>query len=143
MSGETQLWRYLKNGMRGRWDAQRHEDKFSTGVPDVSYALEGVDGWIELKSLSKWPARESTPVRIGLRKEQSIWLAQRAQSGNGRCFILVRVGREHLLFHAVLGGPLVRGIIRSEMYALATNRWTRGIDWDTLCHELTKEMKDD
>lgn len=38
-----------------RWHVQRHEDKYSTGIADLSYACKGVDGWLEAKVLPKWP----------------------------------------------------------------------------------------
>jgi len=99
MSSEVALWRYLSTGMRGRWHAQRHEDKYTAGIPDVSFAVKGTDGWIELKAVP----RAGTTVNVGLSYEQAIWLRRRGAEGNGCCFVLARVGREHLLFrHSVV-----------------------------------------
>ena len=128
MSGERALWIYLANGMRGRWHAQRHEDKYASGIPDVSYAIHGVDGWIELKSLSRRPARPE----VGLSKIQSAWLTLRGRMGNGNCFVLARFGREHLLFSWKVSGVLTEKQPLSVLYEISLAKWARGIDFNEL-----------
>lgn len=52
------------------------------GIPDLNYCCDGVEGWIELKSVaSGW--------QVGLRPEQVAWLARRERAG-GRTFVAVR-----------------------------------------------------
>ena len=54
---------------------QRHEDKYSVGIPDVSVVYGGRSGWIELKA-----ARTShTPLK--LRDAQHNWMASRTNAG--------------------------------------------------------------
>lgn len=79
--------------------ATRHEDKFNLGIPDVSYGLKGVNGWIELKAYKKWPKRV---VKFSNFKPwQRRWLKRRGKAG-GNCFVMLIVGSgrqsEYLLF---------------------------------------------
>lgn len=58
-------------------DVQRHEDKYETGIPDLSYGGHGVNGWIEVK----WEI-------IKFRTKQPLWLSKRAMTG-GHTFVLI------------------------------------------------------
>ncbi len=92
------MWVYLASKMRGLWDAQRHEDKYSVGIPDLSFAvrLDGraVDGWIELKTILAYPTWDRTRIKIRhLKAEQVNWMERRARSGSGSVFLLLAVGR--------------------------------------------------
>lgn len=83
---EGTFWDFLNDKMGNRWDVQRHEDKYSVGIPDLSYGINGVNGWIELKACPKWPTKGIpyyTPA-------QANWLTARGKKG-GRCFILVKI----------------------------------------------------
>ena len=40
---------FLKHMKAAGMHAQRHEDKNATGIPDVDYGHNGVNGWIEFK----------------------------------------------------------------------------------------------
>ena len=46
---ESGVWKYIKKGMEGRWDATRIESSAGNGVPDVDYGLPGIAGRLELK----------------------------------------------------------------------------------------------
>ena len=91
---ERNFWEWLDTAVGNGWDAQRHEDKYSVGIPDVSFGALGVNGWIELKACKKWPTN-------GLPKfttKQAGWLSSRGNMG-GNCFILARIDFTILLFH--------------------------------------------
>lgn len=111
-------------------DPQRIENVLASGTPDISYT----HGMIENKHLAHWPARSATPVDIGLRKEQKVWLYRRWLSG-GLCWILLRVGAEHLLFSGFDAPALRDKVCRDEMYRLAC--WTLAAsNWEELGHWL-------
>lgn len=57
---------------------QRHEDKYETGIADLSYGAGLVNGWIE----TKW-------IDIRFEKKQPLWLSKRAMTGG---FVWVIVG---------------------------------------------------
>lgn len=95
---ESDLWTKLKNGMGDRWDAQRHEDKFQLGIPDVSFGLPGVNGWIELKFLKEYPKRRDSVIRIEHYTEnQRQWLYRRWKMA-GHVFLLIQISNEFFLF---------------------------------------------
>ena len=135
MATEHALWRYVNAGMRERlgprWSAQRHEDRYASGIPDVSYGLNGVDGWIELKAVDRWPT--GVPLTVGLTAEQAAWLKLRGRAGGGRCFVLVRVGRfDHLVFHWRVARRLVEPVPAHEVSGLALRWWRHSVDFDEL-----------
>jgi hypothetical protein len=54
----------------------RVENRVEKGTPDVCWAARGghAAGWLELKSLPRWPAREATVIRLPkLTQEQVRW----------------------------------------------------------------------
>lgn len=117
-----------------------HEDMLNIGLPDLSYGGYGANGWIELKWLPEWPKRDSTIVKIEhYTKEQRFWLLQRGRTG-GRCWLLLRVDREHLLFDHE-AAQKVGLVTRAELSALAMVHWPGGIDFDQLARILTRKIK--
>ena len=74
---EQLAWVNMRREMSGLWVAQRHEDRFTCGIPDVSFVLPGgVGGWIELKAGD----------RFKVSPEQIQWMLLRARYG--QCCIL-------------------------------------------------------
>ena len=76
---ETELWLLMNQSMGNLWVAQRHEDKYSPDIPDVSYTYRGRSGWIELKASTRVG---DAPISIPkLRAGQLNWLHARARHG--------------------------------------------------------------
>lgn len=90
---EKSFWTWLNAATIGLWHVQRHEDKYSVGIPDISYGAEGINGWIELKAYNKWPT-SSLPHFTA---KQANWLTNRGERG-GHCFILIRIKSTILMF---------------------------------------------
>lgn len=91
---ERALWLQLSAGMGSLWHAQRHEDRYSVGVPDVSFAMAELAGWIELKSLNR-PQRHTFDLPQ-LSTKQRVWMTRRTEcAGVGHCFVLVRWVNAH------------------------------------------------
>lgn len=112
-----------------RWDVQSHEDQFSTGIPDLSFAAGGVDGWIELKQIPRWPARASTLVKPSkYTADQVNWLRRRAKKGSGQCFVFVRVDKEYFLFSYLRARQVRQGLVQDDYRKLSLASWTGGID---------------
>jgi hypothetical protein len=103
----------------------------TSGVPDLNYARDGVEGWIEMKAAAHW--------RTTIRPMQIGWCERRLRH-NPRVFCAVRrAGTELYLLHA------------SQMRHLASSRvdlvprlghWTGGAarwDWEAIGNILVDE----
>jgi hypothetical protein len=71
-------------------DVTNHEDSWQPGIADLSFAVGGKDGWLELKVASPIGAEEDR-IKLGFTFVQARWLSRRATHGNGRVYGLVRV----------------------------------------------------
>ena len=75
-------------------DAQAVENPINPGTPDIEF----IGGWIEIKYIREWPAKDTTPVRIPhFTKQQRIWIANRRRLG-GLVLIVLRVCDDWFLF---------------------------------------------
>ncbi|MBT9158767.1 MAG: hypothetical protein DDT26_00014 [Dehalococcoidia bacterium] len=136
---EQKLWDDIRDAMVGRWHAQRHEDRYAQGVPDVSFGLgRTTEGWIELKCLGSWPGfHRPGPWNFAnhhLTPEQRNWMDQRIKHGLGRVFLVCRFGDEATLIWrwAALAPLLGVGTIQ-EIAAAASAQWWHGpIDGEDL-----------
>lgn len=99
MAKENILWDQVKVSMSNLWDAQRHEDKYSVGIPDVSFGINDKNGWIELKYLEKWPKYGTVKIPH-FTSQQRNWLERRDGFGGG-CWLLLQVGNDYLIFRGV------------------------------------------
>jgi hypothetical protein len=81
---ENSFKKYLLRIMKGVWDVQSHEDRYSPGIPDLSYGIDGINGWIELKYIGPRSRKPSkfTPQQIN-------WLKKRMRYG-GNCWVMVK-----------------------------------------------------
>ena len=133
MPSERSLWQYLRKGMKGRWRAQRLEDKLSEGIPDLCYAIYGKPGcgFIELKYKAAWPKRALTPLRIQhYTQEQKLWIGSMGDL-SGSVFLLLQVAKEYLLFDSE-AAQYVGEYTRGELTADAMGHWLHSVDWDEL-----------
>lgn len=101
MTSETALWKATKKYLSPFGTLIRIENRVDIGTPDIVYCLKflhrpSATGVIELKEADR-PARETTPVDVGLSREQSHWLSAWKASG-GRAFVLLQVQRAYFLF---------------------------------------------
>lgn len=89
---ESGVWAQLKEKMKFTgWHAVRIESSSGNGVPDVTYGLQDINGWIELKYIKEWPKRATTLVKLPLRPEQKFFFQKRGElSGNVWCFIRIQ-----------------------------------------------------
>lgn len=112
--------------MRGRvlhalkpLDAQAIENALFAGVPDVEF----IGGWIELKALTDWPKRPDTLVRIEhFTMEQRHWLRRRVRRG-GKAWLLLRVGKEWLLFPGDKAADIIGTLTRAQLVEAALFYW--------------------
>ncbi len=137
---ENALKKYLVKIMGTRWHVQSHEDRYSEGIPDLSFGVVGANGWIELKQVEKWPVRANTVVKPKkFTPAQANWLLRRGKKA-GFCYVLVKVAQhDFFLFHFMGARALREG--RTKEWYLANNlkHWSRNIDPAELAGLLSKE----
>lgn len=108
-SERSSVWHPLQTELKRRaWHSQRFEDKAQLGLPDVNIHVPGHgDLWAEMKFVRKLPARANTPVQVGLRKGQCVWLTKAIQAGRV-AGVLAKVAGKFYWWTAVEDLPLLR-----------------------------------
>ncbi len=124
---ESRLWEYLRTGMGARWEAQRHEDRFTPGIPDVSYSITR-HGWIELKYLPTKPKKSSSILKIDhYTQDQRNWAIRHGRRA-GLCFMLLQVNKTYMLFDWTKA-TLIGSTDFETHKRLALGVWESKIDW--------------
>ena len=72
------------------WMTQRHEDKISTGIPDISFVSPCSDGWIEMKATT---GDRALKIRIA----QVNWLCDRSRFAHFSGYMLCRADKKWLV----------------------------------------------
>lgn len=134
---ENVLKKYLLRIMGTRWDVQSHEDQFSEGIPDLSFGCKGVNGWIELKQIAKWPSNfEGLAKSKKYTPEQVNWLMKRGRKA-AHCFIIIKVGRdEYFLFDHTSARNIRAGMTQRQYYIRSRKQWKGSINPNSLIKEL-------
>ena len=132
MKPEHKYWnKYIEPRMRTAWDAQRHEDKISLGIPDVSFGIcssnfEKINGWIELKYVKEYPKRETTPVKLPhFTPFQRNWLKKRQRYG-GNCWLLFGVHDDNFIFEGNQTDGVGKTYTKKHLYANCFGYYKRG-----------------
>lgn len=100
------------------------ENPCKPGTPDVNFGgLYG--GWIELKWESDWPKKPETPLRLTstFTPQQRLFAIKRWHRG-GKCYFLLQVGPDWLMFDGPTAAELIDKANRSELENAALVRWT-------------------
>lgn len=147
MTKEKQLWEWLRTRINTRLPPNRArridriESLTTPGIPDVSYTILGVDGWIELKAVDL-PVRMATRVlgpKDGLSQDQMNWHKRHLDAG-GLSFVFVHAGEWRWLIHGCHGDLLneySREDWRINCLLGVNGRWDAN-HWDILMSLLTR-----
>jgi len=97
---EKKLNDYLKEILKGKWEAQRLESPLtSSGIPDWVYSLPSAMGFIEVKFLKAWPKREATGIKIDhFTSAQKRFLYCHGKMRGKGAFLLLQIGDDIMLF---------------------------------------------
>lgn len=138
---ENSFKKSLVRIMGTRWHVQSHEDKYSLGIPDISFGARGVNGWIELKQ-----ARES---KTGIIKPQKFtapqinWLGRRQRHG-GNCFVMVKVfhprSERVYIFSADQARTIAKGSNVLGYEKTSLRHWGGSVDPEELLDILTGDI---
>lgn len=134
---EAIFWDWLESAIMGRWIVQRHEDKYSVGISDLSYALRDTMGWIELKAYKKWPTKNLGHYT----SKQANWIYDHGKNGGGRNFILIRVKKTILLFDWSVAFELLDPVDECKLRSLAIRTWDRSFHVGEFLDILTDGVK--
>ena len=119
---ERALWHLVRKHLGDTMHLQRLEDKFAVGVPDLSYAEDGVEGWLEFKHRPAYPTRSSSDMKF-LSSGQRMWQAQRLATGVVRIWNLIQIDRDYHLVHGSKATILWAGITEKQMWKAAHSSW--------------------
>lgn len=136
---ESAFKKYLMRLMGTTWDAQSHEDAYSEGIPDISFAMFGLNGWIELK-IAHFPVLKDTPINLDhLTPNQVNWLIKRGNKGKG-CFLLVKVDETFYLFSHALARPLRAGLTKEQYDINCVAKWDGTMIKEEFIDAVTSSM---
>lgn len=103
-------------------DAVSVENPAYPGTPDVNF----IEGWIELKWLRSWPKRQGVVKLDHFTTQQRVWLFRRSYF-KGKCFLLLQVRKEWLLFDGITASEHVGKVDRETLYKIAHRSWPDGL----------------
>jgi hypothetical protein len=88
---EKDLSKMLMKKMKPFGHFVRIENMTGVGMPDVSYCVEGHEGFIENKWRERWPAKPSDVVTLDhFTPQQRIWIRSRC-AAKGKVWVLLEV----------------------------------------------------
>jgi len=144
MTEKTDYKRLRKNMKQPLDRLDRIENVVGVGTPDVNYCIEGVEGWIEIKSPSA-PKRKTTAVlksQHNLNQDQKNWFKSQFNAG-GTAWILLCMKTKWIL---------VSGSWADQVNEMTTDRlleisaWKANApifigQWETLRMRLKNEVQ--
>jgi hypothetical protein len=94
---EADYVKKIKNCMLAiGWVPQDHQDKVWNFIPDLSFAGQRAEGWMEVK----WA--NTDPVSLGALRHwthgQEEWLRTRGRVGSGNCYLLLGTSKANYLW---------------------------------------------
>lgn len=106
-------------------DAHAVENACNPGTPDIEY----IGGWIEVKYIPKWPARENSPLRVDhFTAVQRLWIKKRVRMG-GVVIVALRVGDDLLLFNGWDAAEFIGTLPKEDLIDLARCHWENKTNW--------------
>lgn len=135
---ESGVWQYIKKGMlTSGWHVTRIESSSGNGVPDITFGLPKINGWIELKYVPEWPKLGKTKIKLPLRPEQKYWINCRGEL-SGNVWVIVRIKDTFFLLDHEQAVDACEGWTLLEWMDKCTERWDLRIDFSSLKWFLSK-----
>lgn len=137
---ESDLWKYVRDGLRGKCHLTRIESSAGNGVPDVSIGVPGGNIWVELKYIPEWPKRPTTKVKLPLRPEQKHWIKTRGELSGG-VWVICRVQNDIFLFDHMACKLLCEGALQEDWFFVCEAHWLNRIDFAELYEIFARGKK--
>lgn len=136
---EKQEYQLLKKNMpQGHDRLDRIENLAGTGTPDLNYCIDGVEGWIEMKSATERFKPNSKLLKHKLSQDQMNWFLKQRNAG----------GRAYILIVTDLRWILIDGMHADHINDFDVNRLIAISDWwspkpvlNAFWNELRKALK--
>jgi hypothetical protein len=121
-------------------EATRHEDKFQKGIADISFCQNGVGGWMELKHISDWPARDTTLVRIPHYTIDQKDFLEKKGKGQGNTWLFIQIGSDYLVYDWI-PAQMLPDKTKTEMVELATFFYEGRLDYSRFAQDLEEWVR--
>ncbi len=98
----------------------RIENIVGFGTPDVNFCIEGVEGWIEIKSPEE-PKRASSKLFAGkhkLNQDQKNWFLKQ-KNAKGRGYVLICTDKRWMLIDGCKYGDQINDMTVEELYGIS------------------------
>lgn len=126
---------------RGTDRFERIESMIGAGIPDINYCINGVEGWIELKSPTE-PKREHTPLfgsNHRLLQSQMNWHLTQRRAG-GISFVLICTEHWWLLIEGK-HADVINDLTLWQLIDLAVWSAARPVKYATLWSSLREHLQ--
>ena len=114
MKAESLQWRKVRPFLlAAKLDPVRVENPIHPGTPDINL----IGGWVELKTIADWPARDHLMLRIPhFTPQQRVFLFRRWKYAPGTTHLLleVRASKQWLLFDGDVAARIVGRVTAAE-----------------------------
>ena len=143
MSEKTDYKLLKKHLPQGHDRLERIENVVGVGTPDINYCIEGVEGWIEMKS-PKEPKKSSSKLfgdNHKLNQAQKNWFLRQRNAG-GKAFILICTDKRWMLIKGDYLVDIINDLSANDLWDIACWVSFKPIDWESL-REVLKEVGDE
>lgn len=121
-------------------DAVAVENPALPGTPDVNY----VEGWIELKSVPKWPVQHHVTIKLEhWTPQQKVWHLRRSRVG-GQTYVMLEavVPGDILLLRGETAAKILGAATRQELAAVALAEWPSRAEMKAQLPSLLRSLRD-
>lgn len=138
MSGHFEMWRHLRPLLNGDgWHAMRVENPALPGTPDVNWAGDGAEGWLEIKYVHRYPPKGGTVQVRDFSPQQRVWLTKRRRVG-GNAKLIARIADDWILFDGLVAGLFLGREVKERLHQEALRVWGRNPGRDELREALLR-----
>ena len=119
----------------------RVESQVVTGMPDINFCLNGVEGWIEVKAPIE-PKRNTSILFASNHKlstAQKNWFLRQRQA-KGRCYVFISTDKRYMMIDGEFADQ-INGLTvdrRQEVSLWSALKKTGKCDWEELRKVLTR-----
>jgi hypothetical protein len=116
---------------------ERFENPIGLGTPDINLCYKGIEAWVEIKYLEKFPVKPTTSVKIPhFSNDQRNWLKRRGEC-SGLAWLFVQTGTEYFLFDWK-NAQYIGELVTLDWEHFAKGYWNKRCNWQEWLRIVTK-----